>query len=115
MADTNELPPCRACGACCSTEYNDGTVADMEEADVKRLGPRRLKVYCLSAGGTWPDEPHWATANKINRQGMIVCQALRGSVGKQCSCAIYDDRPKVCRTFKRGSRACRAAIKDAGL
>ncbi len=34
------------------------------------------------------------------------CAAFRGRLGGPSSCAIYEDRPEVCRVFAPGSWAC---------
>lgn len=105
------LPPCTSCGACCSTVYDDWTVADIQPQDAERLGPRRLKLYAVDTGR---DEPSWAT-QAVERDGRIVCRALRGTVGRRVSCRVYDDRPDVCRAFPRGSKGCLSARREAGL
>lgn len=43
------------------------------------------------------------------------CDALQGSVGDQVSCAIYADRPQVCRDCAPGDDACTIARAGAGL
>lgn len=107
---TAGLPPCRACGACCASGVDDGYIADLDEKDEKRMGRERLKRMTVELG-SW-HEPHYATKSKENHQGLIVCQALRGSVGGRCSCSIYTVRPTVCREFARGSRACLEARRE---
>lgn len=109
------LPPCTSCGACCVDWYGDGTVADLDRGDEKRLGARRLKLYTINTGGPWPDEAHRATSTRTDALGSEVCRALRGTVGRRCSCRVYDDRPKLCRAYKRGSAACLGARERAGL
>lgn len=110
------LPPCQECGACCVVEYDDGYYADLDEKDEKRMGAARLKRMTVQIGHAYyGEEPHRATATKTNRQGHVVCKALRGSVGSRCSCGIYAFRPKVCRKFSRGSKGCLGARRMLDL
>lgn len=116
LKTADKLPPCRECGACCAATYDDGYVADLDldGVDEERMGPDRLRRMTVVVGyGT--ETTHRATKAKENRQGHIVCQALRGTVGGICSCAIYRYRPTVCREFPRGSRACLEARREFGL
>lgn len=49
------------------------------------------------------------------------CKALRGDIGRQVSCAIYEFRPSPCREFAplaavgRGDDACNDARRRHGL
>lgn len=52
---------------------------------------------------------------KYDRQGNCVCVALKGVVGKNVSCQIYEHRPKVCAQYMPGSINCTAARLVAGI
>jgi len=43
------------------------------------------------------------------------CIALRGSIGRQVRCSIYDVRPRPCRRVQAGDPSCLRARADAGL
>jgi hypothetical protein len=43
------------------------------------------------------------------------CPQLRGTVGVETSCAIYEARPEICRLFAPGSVECLQARANAGL
>jgi Fe-S-cluster containining protein len=43
------------------------------------------------------------------------CSALQGEVGVTVSCAIYRDRPEVCRSCEPGDDACRMARRGWNL
>ncbi|MGK3981239.1 YkgJ family cysteine cluster protein [Sorangium sp. So ce118] len=94
---------CQRCGACCGPTEDYPTYVDLFAGDVGRLPPR----YRLHVIGS-------SLATKETSSG-TVCVALRGSVGKRVSCAIYESRPTLCRRFERGSKACREAREYAGL
>lgn len=36
------------------------------------------------------------------------CVAFTGRVGREATCTIYDDRPRMCQAMAPGSWACRA-------
>jgi len=78
---------CRGCGACCA--YSDSWPAFIGDGD--------------SAG--IPDEfvdfEH-ARMQCHDRR----CSALVGEIGRRAQCAVYADRPLVCREFQAGSDDC---------
>lgn len=43
------------------------------------------------------------------------CIALRGVIGEHVRCAIYEDRPRVCREFEPGNEMCLWCRKREGL
>lgn len=85
MAD-DPKNPCKTCGACC-TQY-------------------RISFYqaeCTDNGGVVPSElvtpitPFYIAMKGTESGGR--CIALQGEIGKDIGCAIYSNRPTVCRTF----------------
>ena len=88
MAGVSSENPCISCGACCAYF--------------------RVSFYwgeCVSAGGCVPDElTERLGVHRVNMKGTGVkparCMALAGEVGQGGGCAIYADRPSVCRDFK---------------
>lgn len=118
---------CRKCGACCagSDPLPEGTVADLcGEADVRRA--RRLPVatqervfvkQVIFSVETLSFSEAYSTGTKVDRNGNVVCAALRGAIsnGKarsQCSCSIYESRPAVCRQFPVGRGLCLDARRE---
>jgi len=106
---------CQACGACCVSPYDSETYVYIGDDDIRRLRVAYTErtVKRLVGAMTKPYERGLNT--KKNKQGHITCISLRGSVGRQCSCSIYDARPEACRDFKPGEYACKAAREEAGL
>ena len=49
------------------------------------------------------------------KDGGFQCIALRGVVGEQVTCTIYDRRPEFCRDFVPGEERCLLARKARGL
>jgi len=104
---TKKIPDCQTCGACCVSNYDYGYHVDLEEDDYKRLSPhykRHNVVHALGFG--------CKLAAKTRKDGTIVCVAFRGTIGKACQCAIYKNRPSVCREFPPGSSYCHEARKQ---
>lgn len=117
------IPDCRSCGACCVGPLDQESYADLDEADLKRLGPRRrhllvfqpspFQTFVQALGGPSIRSASMRTSWRSAKTGkwaghqFCACVALRGSVGHQVSCSIYDVRPAVCRdAVKPGDRVC---------
>lgn len=106
-------PDCRTCGACCSTDLDTPTWADMTPADVARVSPRtRKRLAVWRCGG----ETSYATAAEWREPPggpeHVACVFLRGTPGRRVYCGIYETRPDVCRRFRPGSRPCLEARRD---
>lgn len=105
---------CRHCGACCISNWDLPGYVALTPTEVKRLSEWKRAHWIHYEHNDW-DGTFPALRTKENKQSHIVCIAFRGSIGKQCSCSIYDDRPKPCRGFKPGSMNCREAREATGL
>ena len=92
------LLDCRACGACCafSAEWPRFTTED--ESDLARLSPDLV------------DDERGRMRSRGDR-----CAALRGVVGVNVACAVYADRPEVCRACEPGDGECLLARRRFGL
>jgi len=108
---------CQTCGACCVSTWDSPTYVNLTEGDLSELeanmSPRRLARYVGYEDDHRQQYPSLTT--KENKQGHVVCTALRGSVGGRCSCSIYEIRPSACMAFARGSLGCKGARQEAGL
>jgi len=109
------LPDCTACGVCCRAPPNQMAWADIYEDDLARLTPYfiRKHVRRRTAFQMLVEEltlrPSYFTVDAIHTKGNhngTVCVALRGTIGKRCSCSIYARRPDVCRNFEPGCPSC---------
>jgi Fe-S-cluster containining protein len=89
---------CQSCGACCSFSAEWPRFSLESEADIGRI-PRALV-----------DDARGRMLCSGNR-----CGALVGEVGVGTSCAIYDQRPDVCRACMPGDDACRLARQHFGI
>jgi Fe-S-cluster containining protein len=89
---------CQACGACCafSAEWP------------------RFSLESDAALGRIPEGLVRADRGGMRCEG-DRCSALVGEVGVATSCAVYADRPAVCRDCAPGDDACRMARMRFGL
>jgi hypothetical protein len=84
----DQLHPCQKCGACCSM-YRV-TFRSIETHEDSFGVPADLTVKVS------PE----TSAMKFNNPKSQRCVALKGSIGKNVGCSIYDNRPSPCRNFK---------------
>lgn len=95
---TLDLSHCSGCGACCafSAEWPRFTTESDEDLD------RIPRAFVDDRRG-------------VMRCDGDRCSALTGRVGVSTSCAIYVDRPEVCRACEPGDGACLMARRRFGL
>ena len=89
------LPECQSCGRCCAPHADVPTYVALRHSDARRLPANLLAL----------DELGGALKTKTN-YGRCVCVALVGRIDKRVRCAVYEDRPDVCRTYERGGEFC---------
>ena len=105
---------CRACGACCVSPYTGDAYVALDDSEAARLALEQVPVIFQRQGGDPPEYvPKLGT--KLNADATNVCAALGGIVGSECFCGIYQVRPKACRQFEVGGKACREARRRIGL
>lgn len=94
---------CTACGACCASFRVDFHVTEGEEQ-----GGRVPASLCDPVG-----------AQLLRMRGTDYasprCCVLRGQIGVDVRCAIYEWRPGPCREFEAGTPACARARTRHGL
>ncbi len=84
----SEPNPCLICGACCAY-YRIAFYRDESSDAPGGFVPVELtervhqQMLCMKGTNSYPPR----------------CIALRGEVGEQVSCAIYEQRPTTCREF----------------
>ncbi len=103
-----EEPECKSCGACCVGKSADGDFVPVTRLDRKRLPSKYVKK--LQDVAPPEDGPHAFTLKRFGAHE--ACVALKGTLGKDVACDIYDVRPSFCRTFERGSPECHARRKE---
>jgi len=106
---------CQTCGACCLSHWDTETYVYVSDRDIRRLRMAYTEPTVRRLVGGLDDPLEQGIRTKENEQGQITCISLRGSVGRQCSCGIYEARPKVCRDFNPGSEACKYAREEARI
>jgi hypothetical protein len=100
-----EAYDCRTCGACCAPEIILPFYVTLRANDLARLTPEFRERNVARA----------SLLTKRDPIGRCVCVALRGTIGRRCSCSIYERRPDECRKLEEGTAECRRARKQAGL
>jgi Fe-S-cluster containining protein len=85
---SNTSNPCLTCGACCAyyriSFYRDEcSEAPGGIVPVAYTEKVHEHMVCMKGTNSYPPR----------------CAALRGEVGKEVSCAIYENRPSPCREF----------------
>jgi hypothetical protein len=88
---------CQTCAACCTTAYHAVDLGAREP--VRKRHPQLVSV----------DEA--GRAQLLRPDGR--CVALAGEA--RYACTVYDDRPRTCRDFTRGSANCLDARRRVGL
>lgn len=85
-----------ACGACCSYSADWPRFTWEDDAALARLPQDLVTLSGMRCDGA-------------------RCSALVGVVGVSTSCAVYADRPDVCRACVAGDDACQMARSKFGL
>lgn len=93
-----ETSPCHSCGACCAYSRDWPRFTTEDDADLARI-----------------PAPYVAEDLRGMRCDGNRCSALLGEVGIATACAIYVDRPDVCRACEAGDEACAMARLRHGL
>jgi Fe-S-cluster containining protein len=105
-------PDCLICGACCASPFVGEGYIQLDAHEEKRLGRIGLPVLVVISD---PADRIVMLGTKVNGQGLRVCVALDGKVGKKVTCNIYEDRPDLCRQFTAGSPECHQARRALGI
>jgi uncharacterized protein len=92
------LATCQTCGACCAFSAEWPRFSLESEIDLDRIP------------GIFVDDERGRMRCNGNR-----CSALVGAVGVATACAIYNDRPDVCKACLPGDDACLTARQHFGL
>lgn len=101
---------CKQCGACCVGKSSDGDYVPVTRLDRRRLPTKYAnKLRPLDRR----DEDGADHGLPLKRFGSgEACTALKGKLGKDIVCDMYDHRPEFCRKFQRGSAECHARRKE---
>ena len=118
---------CKKCGACCLPDRPHlGELAWVvvlgPELDL--MGSELEDFYTEPDHGKMLEELGLGTCEPIEElpgvgrlrlmrartdvSGLVRCKALAGEPGVRCECAIYEDRPRICRSVEKGSLSCLA-------
>lgn len=108
---------CQRCGLCCMAWNWNGRnlpfveVGPREGARIAKKHPGLVVLDDTPPTGMIFKAPNTLTLDVKNGR----CAALRGTMLKKVSCAIYEDRPAACRNFRPGGRECLSIRRRKGL
>lgn len=107
---------CQKCGACCTYFHKDELKENNYPLWAVPINPNFDKVppqfvqigKRVIACDSQDDADNGISyeTSKFVRPDGLRCSALAGEIGKDVSCAIYVNRPPVCRNFEVGSERC---------
>lgn len=103
--DNEPIPECMTCGGCCATFVNisvkpDNPIASKDCWEVSKQGKNgEIIVDRLIK----------------RRKEDYFCTGLKGTVGENVSCRLYENRPDSCRQFEAGSDRCHAVRRAFGI
>jgi Fe-S-cluster containining protein len=101
---------CQKCGACCCNRDTNREAGLREYVEVGKRDALCLVPDLLASLGVQNEKGEWHLKLRDQR-----CVALRGRLGRQVSCAIYDLRPAACRRVVAGSPECLEARAERGI
>ena len=95
---------CGSCGACCREAFD---VVAVEQDDPMGSHPEFLRVHLDG----------WRSVRRVpGSKGKTRCAALTGDGhDSPWRCALYSDRPSICREIELGSEDCLLARRRLGL
>ncbi len=104
---------CTTCGACC---YGTRDYVQVFLYDAARLGAARTAELVAPPVGEIPASVGRAAEPKrFMKMTQGHCNALCISGPKRFSCAVYEDRPMLCRALEPGTAPCLEARARLGV
>jgi hypothetical protein len=99
-----ETYDCTSCGACC---YGKRDYVQVFADDAAKLGPARTAELVARPVGEIPASVgRPAEPKRFMKMTHGHCVALDTSLPNRFLCAVYEDRPVLCRALEPGSAAC---------
>jgi uncharacterized protein len=95
---------CQSCGLCCSTIPGEPDYVLIHDYELVKILARVPEDYVRT-----DRDGISALRTCTTKGGGAACIALRGELGEEVECAIYEHRPEACRNFQAGSTACEMA------
>jgi len=108
-----EAYDCTSCGACC---FGKRDYVQVFADDAARLGTARTAELVAPAVGEIPASVgRESEPKRFMKMTHGRCIALRTDVPNRFLCAVYDDRPLLCRALEPGSASCLEARARLGV
>jgi Fe-S-cluster containining protein len=100
----SETYDCTTCGACC---FGRRDYVQVFAHDAAKLGPARTAELVAAAVGEIPASVgRESEAKRFMKMTQGHCLALRVDEPGRFLCAVYEDRPTLCRALEPGSTPC---------
>ena len=100
----DEKYDCTTCGACC---YGRRDYVQVFADDTERLGAARTAELVAPAVGEIPASiGRESEPKRFMKMTHGHCAALQTDVPNRFLCAVYEDRPLLCRALEPGSAPC---------
>jgi len=121
MTDERTVLTCDACGACCVVQGKANHKVTLRGDDKGRLPEEAedwvidVTDYLRSVGCIIRKEKVEGLKTKENAEGLTVCVALEGIVGKDAKCSIHDVKPVSCADFELDFDGCNKFRRIASL
>lgn len=109
---------CQQCGACCiANDFDDTEYVSLNTREALRFPKRHVRVDPQGYLALTTRKRLLYVVNRVDEKlaQARCCVYLRGTVGGSVRCSVYEDRPRVCSSFRRGSDECYAARQQADL
>jgi len=104
---------CTTCGACC---FGKRDYVQVFADDAARLGVARTAELVAPAVGEMPASVgRESEPKRFMKMSHGHCTALRTDVPNRFLCAVYEDRPVLCRALEPGSAPCLEARARMGV
>jgi uncharacterized protein len=104
---------CTTCGACC---FGSRDYVQVFADDLARLGAARTAEFVAPAVGEIPASVgREAEPKRYMKMTHGRCKALCTAVPNRFLCAVYEDRPMLCRALEPGSAPCLEARARRGV
>ena len=108
-----ETYDCTSCGACC---FGRRDYVQVFPDDLARLGTARAAEFVAPASGEIPASVgRESEPKRFMKMTHGHCSALRTDVPNRFLCAVYEDRPMLCRALEPGSAPCLEARARLGV
>lgn len=99
------IPDCMTCGGCCASFVCVDVAPDNPISDKD----------CWEITNEGKNGEYTIDRYIKRKEEDFSCTALDGTIGEEVSCRVYENRPRMCRSFEAGSDRCHAVRRAYGI